>query len=58
MGRRGALVWAGGRPDSVPGDFEWIIGDPHKESELHKLRLEYATGSDFDRLSNRVASTS
>ncbi|MGB0648408.1 MAG: ion transporter [Bradymonadia bacterium] len=42
--QRVLLFGPGARPDSVPGDFEWIIGDPHKESELHKLRLEYATG--------------
>jgi voltage-gated potassium channel len=38
------LFGPGSRPDSVPGDFEWLIGDPQKESELHKLRLEYAAG--------------
>jgi voltage-gated potassium channel len=38
------LFGPGTRPDSVSGDFEWLIGDPQKESELPKLRLEYAAG--------------
>lgn len=32
------------RPDGVPGNFVWVEGDPQKESELSKLRLEYAAG--------------
>ena len=32
------------RPDGVPGNFIWVEGDPQKESELSKLRLEYAAG--------------
>lgn len=32
------------RPDGVPGHFLWVEGDPQKESELPKLRLEYAAG--------------
>ena len=30
------------RPPNIPVDFEWIQGDPTKESELDKVRLVYA----------------
>ncbi|MEE2789789.1 MAG: ion transporter [Myxococcota bacterium] len=34
----------GERPGDLPPDFVWVCGDPTKESELEKLRLEYAAG--------------
>jgi len=30
------------RPNDIPDEFEWIIGDPTKESELAKARMVYA----------------
>ena len=38
------LVGPGDRPDGLPPEFVWVTGDPTKESELDKLRLNYARG--------------
>ena len=36
------LFGQGPRPATVPPDFEWVSGDPSKESELDKVRLSHA----------------
>jgi len=36
------LFCAGERPPDIPPEFNWITGDPTKESELVKIRLTHA----------------
>ena len=40
--RRVVLFGPGARPATLPADFEWVSGDPTKESELDKVRLDHA----------------
>ncbi len=40
--KRVVLFGPGARPQTLPADFEWVSGDPTKESELDKVRLTHA----------------
>jgi voltage-gated potassium channel Kch len=44
-GEREVIVFGPGeRPDGIPPSFNWVSGDPTKESELVKVRLTHAAG--------------
>ncbi len=42
---RPVIFAAGERPDGVPHAFTWVSGDPTKESELDKVRLDHASAA-------------